>query len=155
VIARGFSYDLLRTLAGIEDAALRAALEQLADAKIFCQLRFCIAYPDILEHNGRPPHLPSERHTRLSIARRSRNGLVHVASAAAIVPQRFYRCVPVDRRRSRCSSPTKLGIRSSKYSKGDQPAGRSTHRRPHWSTNKEGPAQGRHYHKINQPLRKP
>ena len=66
-----------------------------------------------------------------------------------------YRCVPVDRRRSRCSSPTKLDIRPLKYTKGDQPAGRSTHRRPHQSTNKGGPVQGRHYHKINQPLRKP
>jgi predicted ATPase len=34
VIGRGFSYGLLRMLAGIEDAALRPALEQLADADI-------------------------------------------------------------------------------------------------------------------------
>jgi predicted ATPase len=34
VIGRGFSYGLLRMLAGIEDAALRLALEQLADADI-------------------------------------------------------------------------------------------------------------------------
>src|SRR5215470_15403560 len=34
VIGRGFSYGLLRTLAGMEDAALQAALEQLADADI-------------------------------------------------------------------------------------------------------------------------
>jgi predicted ATPase len=34
VIARGFSYGLLRTLAGIEDAALQAALEQLTEADI-------------------------------------------------------------------------------------------------------------------------
>jgi hypothetical protein len=54
--------------------------------KIFCPLRFYVAYPDILEHNERPPHLPLERHTRLSIAHRSRNGVGHVASAAAIVP---------------------------------------------------------------------
>jgi hypothetical protein len=53
-----------------------------------------------------------------------------------------YRCVPIDRRRSQCSSPTKLGIRSSEYSKGDRPAGRSTHRRPHWSTNKGGTSAG-------------
>jgi class 3 adenylate cyclase/predicted ATPase len=34
VIGRGFSYGLLRTLAGMEDAALQAALEQLAEADI-------------------------------------------------------------------------------------------------------------------------
>jgi class 3 adenylate cyclase/predicted ATPase len=34
VIGRGFSYSLLRAVAGIEDAALRAALEKLADANI-------------------------------------------------------------------------------------------------------------------------
>jgi predicted ATPase len=34
VIGRGFSYDLLRTLAGVEDAALQAALEQLAETDI-------------------------------------------------------------------------------------------------------------------------
>src|SRR5499427_6012427 len=34
VIGRGFSYGLLRPLTGIEDAALQAALEQLADADI-------------------------------------------------------------------------------------------------------------------------
>jgi predicted ATPase len=34
VIGRGFSYGLLRALAGMEDAALRAALEQLAEADI-------------------------------------------------------------------------------------------------------------------------
>jgi class 3 adenylate cyclase/predicted ATPase len=34
VIGRGFSYGLLRTLAGMEDAGLRAALEQLAEADI-------------------------------------------------------------------------------------------------------------------------
>jgi hypothetical protein len=40
-------------------------------------------------------------------------------------PSSGYRCVPVARRRSQYSSPTKLGIRSSEYSKGDQPEGRS------------------------------
>jgi class 3 adenylate cyclase/predicted ATPase len=34
VIGRGFSYDLLHTLAGMEDAALQAALEQLVEADI-------------------------------------------------------------------------------------------------------------------------
>jgi predicted ATPase len=34
VIGRGFSYALLRALAGVEDAALQAALERLADADI-------------------------------------------------------------------------------------------------------------------------
>ena len=34
VIGRGFSYGLLRALAGMEDAALQAALEKLADADI-------------------------------------------------------------------------------------------------------------------------
>src|SRR6516165_1300939 len=34
VIGRGFSYGLLRALAGMEDAALQAALEQLAEADI-------------------------------------------------------------------------------------------------------------------------
>jgi class 3 adenylate cyclase/tetratricopeptide (TPR) repeat protein len=34
VIGRGFSYDLLRALAGMEDAALQAALERLAEADI-------------------------------------------------------------------------------------------------------------------------
>jgi predicted ATPase len=34
IIGRGFSYDLLRALAGIGDAALQAALEQLAEADI-------------------------------------------------------------------------------------------------------------------------
>jgi predicted ATPase len=34
VIGRGFSYGLLRTLAGLADAALQAALEQLAEADI-------------------------------------------------------------------------------------------------------------------------
>jgi class 3 adenylate cyclase/predicted ATPase len=34
VIGRGFSYSLIRELAGIEDAALRAALEKLAEADI-------------------------------------------------------------------------------------------------------------------------
>jgi predicted ATPase len=34
VVGRGFSYGLLRTLAGVEDAALQAALEQLAEADI-------------------------------------------------------------------------------------------------------------------------
>src|SRR6516162_5347751 len=34
VIGRGFSYGLLHTLAGMEDAALQAALEQLAEADI-------------------------------------------------------------------------------------------------------------------------
>ena len=34
VIGRGFSYALLRDVAGVEDAALRAALEQLAEADI-------------------------------------------------------------------------------------------------------------------------
>jgi predicted ATPase len=34
VIGRGFSYPLLRDVAGVEDAALRAALEKLADADI-------------------------------------------------------------------------------------------------------------------------
>jgi predicted ATPase len=34
VIGRGFSYGLLRTLAGMEEAALQAALEQLAEADI-------------------------------------------------------------------------------------------------------------------------
>src|SRR5262249_4292457 len=34
VIGRGFSYGLLRTLAGMEDAALQAALERLAEADI-------------------------------------------------------------------------------------------------------------------------
>jgi class 3 adenylate cyclase/predicted ATPase len=34
VIGRGFSYGLLRTLTGVADAALRAALEQLAEADI-------------------------------------------------------------------------------------------------------------------------
>src|SRR5262252_1795975 len=34
VIGRGFYYGLLRTLAGMEDAALQAALEQLAEADI-------------------------------------------------------------------------------------------------------------------------
>jgi len=34
VIGRGFSYSLLRDVAGIEDAALRAALEKLAEADI-------------------------------------------------------------------------------------------------------------------------
>jgi predicted ATPase len=34
VIGRGFSYGLLRALAGMEDAALHAALEQLAEADI-------------------------------------------------------------------------------------------------------------------------
>jgi predicted ATPase len=34
VIGRGFSYGLLNTLAGMQDAALQAALEQLADADI-------------------------------------------------------------------------------------------------------------------------
>jgi class 3 adenylate cyclase/predicted ATPase len=34
VIGRGFSYGLLRAVAGIEDAALQAALEKLADADI-------------------------------------------------------------------------------------------------------------------------
>jgi hypothetical protein len=41
-----------------------------------------------------------------------------------------------------CSSPTKLGIGSSEYSKGDQPAGRRTHRWPHWSTTKGGTSAG-------------
>src|SRR5580658_9355451 len=35
VIGRGFSYGLLRDVAGIEDAALQVALERLADADIF------------------------------------------------------------------------------------------------------------------------
>jgi predicted ATPase len=35
VIGRGFSYGLLRALAGMADAALQAALEQLAEADIF------------------------------------------------------------------------------------------------------------------------
>jgi class 3 adenylate cyclase/predicted ATPase len=35
VIGRGFSYGLLRMLTGVEDAALQAALEQLAEADIF------------------------------------------------------------------------------------------------------------------------
>jgi len=34
VIGRGFSYDLLRTVAGIEDAVLQTALERLAEADI-------------------------------------------------------------------------------------------------------------------------
>ena len=34
VIGRGFSYSLLRAVAGVEDAALRAALEKLAEADI-------------------------------------------------------------------------------------------------------------------------
>ena len=34
VIGRGFSYDLLRDIAGMEDAALQAALEKLAEADI-------------------------------------------------------------------------------------------------------------------------
>src|SRR5215470_13915914 len=34
VIGRGFSYGLLRALAGMADAALQAALEQLAEADI-------------------------------------------------------------------------------------------------------------------------
>jgi predicted ATPase len=34
VIGRGFSYSLLRDVAGMEDAALHAALERLADADI-------------------------------------------------------------------------------------------------------------------------
>ena len=34
VIGRGFSYKLLRDLAGVDDAALRAALEKLADADV-------------------------------------------------------------------------------------------------------------------------
>ena len=34
VIGRGFSYGLLRDVAGIDDAALQAALERLADADI-------------------------------------------------------------------------------------------------------------------------
>ena len=34
VIGRGFSYDLLRTLAGMADAALQVALEQLAESDI-------------------------------------------------------------------------------------------------------------------------
>src|SRR5262249_55639604 len=33
-VGRGFSYGLLRTLAGMEDAALQAALEQLTEADI-------------------------------------------------------------------------------------------------------------------------
>lgn len=36
-------------------------------------------------------------------------------------PSSGYRCVPVVRRRSQYSSPTKLGIRSSEHSQGDQP----------------------------------
>jgi class 3 adenylate cyclase/predicted ATPase len=43
VIGRGFSYGLLRALAGMADAALQAALEQLAEA-------------DILLVQGFPPH---------------------------------------------------------------------------------------------------
>jgi hypothetical protein len=62
--------------------------------KIFYQLWFCVAYPRILEHKEHLPHLPSERRTRLSIALRSRNGVVYVASAAAIVPQRFIAASP-------------------------------------------------------------
>jgi len=50
--------------------------ESFSTPKIFCPLRFDVAYPDVLEHNRRPPHLPSERQTRLSIARRSRNRVV-------------------------------------------------------------------------------
>jgi predicted ATPase len=34
VIGRGFSYHLLRAVAGIDDAPLQAALEKLADADI-------------------------------------------------------------------------------------------------------------------------
>jgi predicted ATPase len=34
VIGRGFSYSLLRDVAGLEDAAMRAALEKLAEADI-------------------------------------------------------------------------------------------------------------------------
>src|SRR6516165_12287561 len=52
VIGRGFSYGLLRALAGMEDAALQAALEQLAEADILlvqgfppdCDYRFKHAY---------------------------------------------------------------------------------------------------------------
>jgi hypothetical protein len=65
-----------------------------------------------------------------------------------------YRCVPIDRRSSQYSSPTKLGIRSSKYSMGDQPAGRSAGGRASPLT-KEGPVQGRPYHEMDQPLGKP
>ena len=42
VIGRGFSYALLRNVAGMEDAPLRAALERLAEA-------------DILLVHGQPP----------------------------------------------------------------------------------------------------
>ena len=93
------------------------------------RLWFCVAYPRILEHNRRLPHLSSERHTRLSIARRSRNEVVYVASAAAIVPQRLSlrprRSPPLPMLESYQTRHQALEVH-----KGDQPAGRSTHRRP-------------------------
>jgi hypothetical protein len=96
-----------------------------------------------LEHNGRPPRLPSERFPLPPYGRRVAGKVCRARGQFTWPPRRRscpsgYRCVPIDRRRPQCSSPTKLGVRSSEYSKGDQPAGRSTHRRPHWSTNKGG-----------------